>query len=309
MKDLTDGYSHGVAGWFVYRIILRGSPMCTLRNIAILAISGGLLAACAGPDIDMLSKMPTKGTAFDKALYAGYTELAKIEAAEYDIADADYFAKKAMMAANGENVLPDRLYERKVPAKYVDELQPAWQKLTLARTHGGKEKAPAALATAQTQYDCWIQEAEEDIQRIDISRCQIGFNAAMAGVNAAMAVKKAAAPAAKPAPAKESHLIYFGFNSAELAVSSMIVIRDAAASIMKGAKATFVIGHADLAGSDSYNRALADRRAEAVIGALRKAGVKGPISKVVAGERDPAVKTEDGMRKGVNRRVEIAILR
>lgn len=284
--------------------------MSTLRNIAILTVSGALLAACAGPDTKMLASMPNKGTAFDKGLHAGYTELAKIEAAEFDIADADYFASKAKMAANGQNVLPDRLYERNVPKKYVGELQPAWQKLTLARTHGGKEKAPAALATAQTQFDCWIQEAEEDIQRIDISRCQIGFNAAMAEVNAAMKAKPkmAAAPAAK-APSKESHLIYFGFNSAKLAPSSMIVIEDAAASIKKGAKAVFVIGHADLSGSDTYNKALADRRANAVIGALRKAGVKSGISKVVAGERDPAVKTEDGMKKGVNRRVEIAILR
>ena len=160
--------------------------MSTLRNIFILTISGALLAACAGPDIGMLKSMPNKGTAFDKGLQAGYTELAKVEAAEYDFGDADHFGKKAMMAANGQNVLPDRLYERKLPKKYVGELQAAWQKLTLARTHGGKTKAPAALAEAQTQFDCWIQEAEEDIERIDISRCQIGFNAAMAEVNAAM---------------------------------------------------------------------------------------------------------------------------
>lgn len=283
--------------------------MSTLRNIVILTFSGALLAACAGPDTAMLAKMPNKGTAFDKGLQAGYTELAKIEAAEYDFGDADHFGMKAMKAANGENVLPDRLYQRKLPKKYVGELQAAWQKLTLARTHGGKEKAPAALATAQTQFDCWIQEAEEDIQRIDISRCQIGFNAAMAEVNAAMKAMPAMAAPVKKAPSKESHLIYFGFNSAALAPSSMIVISDAAASIKKGAKATFVIGHADLSGSDAYNRALADRRANAVIAALRKAGVKGGISKVVAGERDPAVKTEDGKKQGANRRVEIAILR
>lgn len=283
--------------------------MSTLRNIAILTISGALLAACAGPDTAMLAKMPNKGTAFDKGLQAGYTDLAKTEAMEYDYGDADHFGKKAMMAANGQNVLPDRLYERKLPKKYVGELQAAWQKLTLARTHGGKEKAPAALATAQTQFDCWIQEAEEDIQRIDISRCQIGFNAAMAEVNAAMKEKKMMAAPAKKAPSKESHMVYFAFNSAAMAPSSMIVIGDAAASIKKGAKATFVIGHTDASGSDSYNKALADKRANAVINALRKAGVKGGISKVVAGERDLAVKTKDGMKKGVNRRVEIAILR
>lgn len=284
--------------------------MSTLRNLFILSVSGALLAACAGPDIGMLKGMPDKGTAFDKGLHAGYTELAKVEAAEYDFGDADHFGKKAMMAANGQNVLPDRLFERKLPKKYVGELQAAWQKLTLARTHGGKDKAPAALAEAQTQFDCWIQEAEEDIQRIDISRCQIGFNAAMAEVNAAMKEKKMmAAPAKKKAPTKESHMIYFSFNSATLAPSSNIVIKDAAGSIAKGSKAIFVIGHADLSGSDAYNKALADRRANAVIAALRKAGVKGGISKVVAGERDPAVKTKDGMKSGANRRVEIAILR
>lgn len=284
--------------------------MSTLRNIFILAISGALLAACSGPDIGMLQKMPNKGTAFDKGLQAGYTQFAKEEADEYDFADADHFGKKAMMAANGENVLPDRPYSRKLPKKYIAEVEAAWQKLTLARTHGGREKAPAALAEAQTMYDCWIQEAEEDIQRVDISRCQIGFNAAMASVNAAMKEKKMAAPApAKKAPMKESHLIYFAFNSAELTPSSMNIVKEAAASIAKGAKATFVIGHADLSGSDGYNKVLADRRASAVIAALRDAGVKSAISKVVAGERDPAVKTDDGVKNGPNRRVEIAILR
>ena len=100
--------------------------MSTLRNIAILTISGALLAACAGPDTAMLAKMPNKGTAFDKGLQAGYIDLAKAEAAEYDFGDADCFGKKAMMAANGQNVLPDRLYDRKLPKKYVSELQAAW---------------------------------------------------------------------------------------------------------------------------------------------------------------------------------------
>ncbi|MGB0629087.1 MAG: OmpA family protein [Alphaproteobacteria bacterium] len=282
--------------------------MSTLRNLLILTASAALLAACSGPDIAMLKSMPNKGTAFDKGLQAGYTQLAADEAKEHDYADADHFGKKATMAANGQNVLPDRLYERKVPKKYQAELQAGWQRLTLARTHGGKTKAPAELATAQTMYDCWIQEAEEDNQRVDISRCQIGFNAAMTQVDAAMKEKKMAAPV-KKAPTKESHIVYFSHNSATLAPSSAIIINDAAASIKKGAKATFVIGHTDTSGSDAYNKKLADRRANAVIAALQKAGVKARISKVVAGERDSKVKTKDGVRKGVNRRVEIAILR
>lgn len=284
--------------------------MSNLRNLIFLTACGALLAACSGPDIAMLKSMPNKGTVFDNGLQAGYTQLVADEGKEQDFGDADHFGKKATMAAKGQNVLPDRLFDRKAPKKYQAELQAGWQRLTLARTHGGKTKAPQQLATAQTIYDCWIQEAEEDIQRLDISRCQIGFNAAMVQVDAAMKEKKMAAPApAKKAPTKESHIVYFSHDSAELAASSAIIINDAAASIKKGAKATFVIGHTDASGSDVYNQKLADRRSNAVIAALKKAGVKSGISKGVADERDPKVKTKDGERKGVNRRVEIAILR
>jgi outer membrane protein OmpA-like peptidoglycan-associated protein len=131
----------------------------------------------------------------------------------------------------------------------------------------------------------------------------------MAEVNAAMKERMMAAPAKKKAPTKESHMVYFAFNSSVMAPSSMIVIGGAVLSIKKAAKTTFVIGQTDASGSDSNNKAKADKRANAVMSALRKAGVKGSISMVVAGERDLAVKTKDGMKKGVNRRVEIAILR
>ena len=282
--------------------------MSILRNFFILAVFGAMTAACAGPDIGMLEKMPNKGTAFDKALYAGYTKLAKDELAENDIADADRFAAKAMAAASGENVRPDRVIDREIPKKYVEELEAAWRDLSVLRSNDTRTTMPEQLAEAQIMFDCWIQEAEEDIQREDISRCQIGFNAAMATIKAG-AAPMAAPPPAKAAPTKESHTVYFGFNSAALTPVSRSIVAKAAASIVKGSKAVFVIGHTDAAGTDGYNKALSDRRAEAVIAELRKNGVRDGVSKVVAGERDLAKKTQDGAREGLNRRVEIAILR
>lgn len=283
--------------------------MISLRNFLILSASAGMLAACAGPDIAMLEKMPGKGDAFGKALQAGYTKLAKDESEEYDIADADHFAAKAMQAADGMNVKPDRVIDRKVPEKYVAELEAAWRDLVVLRSNDTRNKMPEKLAEAQTMFDCWLQEAEEDIQRADISRCQIGFNAAMAEIKAGMKPMAAPAAPAKPAAAKESHLIYFDFNNAALTPVSRTIIGKAAASIAKGSKAVFVIAHTDTAGSDAYNKRLADRRAEAVVAELRKRGVSGGVSKVVAGERDPAKSTGDGVREGLNRRVEIAIVR
>lgn len=281
--------------------------MSILRKVLTVSAAGALLAACAGPDIGMLEKMPTKGSAFNKGLYEGYTRLAKAESAEYDIKDADHFADKAMRAANGENVRPDRVIDRDLPKKYVGELEAAWRDLSVLRSNDTRNVHPELLAEAQTNFDCWIQEAEEDIQRIDISRCQIGFNAAMAQIKSAKPM--AAAAPAPSAPAKESHRVYFAFNSAALTPVSKDIIAKAAASIATGKKAVFVIGHADAAGSDAYNRMLSDKRADAVIAELRAKGVQGAISKVAAGERDPAKKTADGVAEGLNRFVEIAILR
>lgn len=282
--------------------------MSILRKILTVSAAGALLAACTGPDIAMLEKMPTKGSAFNKGLYEGYTKLAKAESTEYDMKDADYFAGKAMRAAKGENVRPDRVIDRDLPKKYVGDLEAAWRDLSVMRSNDTRKSHPELLAEAQTMFDCWIQEAEEDIQRVDISRCQIGFNAAMASIKSSgKPMAKAAAVAM--APTKESHRVYFAFNSAVLTPVSKDIVAKAAASIAKGKKAVFVIGHADAAGTDGYNRMLSDKRAEAVIAELRAKGVKGGISKVAAGERDPAKKTADGVAEGLNRFVEIAILR
>jgi len=278
------------------------------KIMAVLTLAGFTAAGCTS--IDEVSQMKPKGGAYEKGLYAGYMKLAKGEYDEDDIADAEWFAQRAKAAASGKPTGPQELSERRLKGSHAKELGPARARLWSALDQGAAKKAGKHAAAAQVAFDCWIQEAEEDIQRIDISRCQIGFNAAMAQVDAAMKEKKMAAPApAKPAPSKESHIIYFAHDSATLASSTAVIIRDAVASIKKGAKATFVIGHTDASGSDAYNQKLADRRANAVIAELKKAGVTSGISKVVAGERDPKVKTKDGERKGVNRRVEIAILR
>lgn len=296
-------------GWRVQETTQKGLKMISLRNILIVFASAGMLAACAGPDIGALQKMPSKGTTFDKALQIGYTELAKIESEEYDTRSADHFAAKAKLAANGENVEPDRVSDFDVPKKYHAELEAARKRLVAARATLARRKAPEALGEAQTRYDCWLEEASEDIQPADISQCYIGFNAAMAEVATAMKPVAKAAPIEKKAPSKETHVIYFSFNSAKLTQVAKRIVAEAAASIEKSSKAVFVIGNTDTSGSASYNRELADRRAETVIRQLRADGVKGPISKIVAGEGNPAKKTGDGVREPLNRRVEIAITR
>ena len=67
-------------------------------------------------------------------------------------------------------------------------------------------------------------------------------------------------------------------------------------------------GHADRAGSESYNMALSERRAQTVAAALVARGVPADALDVKwFGESQPRVPTPDGQREPQNRRVEITV--
>ena len=104
-------------------------------------------------------------------------------------------------------------------------------------------------------------------------------------------------------------VVYFDWDSDDLDESAQLVLSEAEAAIGKlGNARVAVIGNTDRSGPSSYNEGLAERRAKAVAEALAARGLP---AKVVGrkgyGEARPLVKTEDGVRKRLNRRVEIVI--
>ena len=77
---------------------------------------------------------------------------------------------------------------------------------------------------------------------------------------------------------------------------------------MAGNVSISINGHADRAGTETYNMDLSERRARFVMKALEEAGVPAKLMQYFAfGETDPAVPTADGVREPKNRRVEIYI--
>ena len=104
-------------------------------------------------------------------------------------------------------------------------------------------------------------------------------------------------------------VVYFDWDSDKLDERAQVVLSEAEAAIVKlgGAKVS-VIGNTDRSGPTAYNEGLADRRAKAVAEALAQRGLP---AKVVGrkgyGEARPLIKTGDGVRKRLNRRVEIVV--
>ena len=116
---------------------------------------------------------------------------------------------------------------------------------------------------------------------------------------------EAPADAASPA-ALELGTVYFDFDSAVLRSDATGTLKKNAAA-MRGESGAVVTleGHCDERGSEEYNLALGERRAEAVRTYLVDLGISGASLRVVSfGEAKPAVMGHDEAAWKWNRRVE-----
>lgn len=123
-----------------------------------------------------------------------------------------------------------------------------------------------------------------------------------------------AAPAPAPAPkampqVAKNFIVFFDFDKAAITPEANRVIQQAATAVKSSGGARIDLsGHTDLSGSDKYNQALSQKRAEAVKAQLIAQGVPaGQIVTVAKGKTSPMVATPDGVREPQNRRVEIVL--
>lgn len=103
------------------------------------------------------------------------------------------------------------------------------------------------------------------------------------------------------------HGITFGFDSAEIRPDSEPVLADLFDGLQADAAATIVIeGHTSSEGSDAYNQALSERRAQAVVDDLVRRGLDASRLRAVGrGEANPIAPNDDESGRSLNRRVEI----
>mgnify|MGYP003626734952 CR=1 FL=1 len=126
------------------------------------------------------------------------------------------------------------------------------------------------------------------------------------------APKAEVAPPPPPAPApvvNRNFLVFFDFDRSNLTEDAQTIVQ-AAARTSKEVPITVIeaTGHADRAGTDRYNLALSQKRAEAVKAELIRLGVASDdIAILWKGEREPLVQTADGVREPQNRRGEIIL--
>ncbi len=104
--------------------------------------------------------------------------------------------------------------------------------------------------------------------------------------------------------------IYFGFDSVEIAGSESSKLDNVASFLKSGSSTIILAGFTDERGTEEYNRALGERRAQAVRNYLISAGADGgKIQTVSFGEEMPADSGSGEEAWGKNRRTEIGVVK
>jgi OOP family OmpA-OmpF porin len=277
--------------------------MRPLKWLAVVALSGAL-AACAS-DIQRVRTAEGTGSPFTRALTSEYRDLSAFEADEmYDWPDAQHFARKGLLAAEGEVVQPEDLGNWDLPEDRVEELTAARAKLVGLLDAGARDRVAEAAARAQARFDCWVEQQEENHQADHISACRDQFFAALAELETA-----APAPAQPAAVQPETYVVYFDFDKSNIKPEAAQILDRAIADAKDGGTPSIsVTGHADRSGSEDYNLGLSLRRSDAVREYLINGGVTADqITVSGRGEAEPAVPTADGVQEPRNRRVEIIV--
>lgn len=133
---------------------------------------------------------------------------------------------------------------------------------------------------------------------------------------AAEAVAEApAAPEAKPVQTSKidtrefSEQTLFDTDSAQLNASGSAVMNELFSSLgeYKGITGISVTGHTDSRGSDAYNQALSEQRAQTVAGQISAQYPDARIEVVGMGETSPIASNDTAEGRQLNRRVEVEV--
>jgi OOP family OmpA-OmpF porin len=275
-----------------------------MKLLKILGVVGalGVLAACTSDLQRIRTTEPSGGTPFTQALTKEYRDLAVFEADEmFDWRDAGYYARRGLQAAAGEVVLPEDPVNRDLPEDSLSEINDVRTRLLAALDGGARDNKPEIAARAQSRFDCWLEQQEENFQEDHISACRDELLAALAEL--------APAPVAPAATPPAVYLVLFDFDKSNINDAAQAVINQVIADFNANkSTAVSVTGHTDRAGSDAYNEKLSERRADAVREALIAGGIPAEaITTAWKGESENAVPTEDGVKEQANRRAEIII--
>ena len=297
----------------------------------ILPLSFLFLFSCSASYEKLSKESFNPPTSLSKYLMEAYKTKADFEAQEmHDWNSAKLYAEKALGAADGKNILPEKISYWVIPADKQSELNKAYNNLMTVY----KEALlldPFNLAKAISSLDCWAEQQEENWQTWDIDQCRNDFLSAMheifgslekeEGISTKQKINNeisklddsvsddSVSIVTKNSENKILQIIYFDFDKSKLSDVSIEEIKNFINTNKKTIKKFIVVGHTDTMGTKKYNKVLSLERAEVVQKVLTELGIeKNNIHILGKGEDNLRVQTADEVKHPANRRAEISPL-
>ena len=297
----------------------------------ILSLSFLFLFSCSASYEKLSKESFNPPTSLSKHLMEAYKTKADFEAQEmHDWNSAKLYAEKALGAADGKDILPEKISYWVIPADKQSELNKAYNNLMTVY----KEALlldPFNLAKAISSLDCWAEQQEENWQTWDIDQCRNDFLSAMheifgslekeEGISTKQKINNeisklddsvsddSVSIVTKNSENKILQIIYFDFDKSKLSDVSIEEIKNFINTNKKTIKKFIVVGHTDTMGTKKYNKVLSLKRAGVVQKILTELGIeKNNIHILGKGEDNLRVQTADEVKHPANRRAEISPL-
>ncbi len=297
-----------------------------IRN-STLGVMVLFLSACGATfDTEALRHQSDDSGSFSAELGRAYKKFALAEIDEMaDWIDGAHFGTKAQLAFTGKTPKPEPIENWWLTEDQKQTLGDARKRLLHSLDRHSKKQIPHVAAAAQVNFDCWIEQQEENWQTAHIEKCRRGFFAAVERLEEVAALARSRylpiSNQARFQPANQrlidprsehetrSYTLYFTFDKSDLDKSGKSQIDRVVQDYRAGSPVTILLaGHTDRSGKQPYNLNLSRLRSEAVRRQLIERGI--PVQMIEAhafGETRPRKSTRDGKREPLNRRVEITV--
>ena len=187
------------------------------RLLMLLSMATGLVGCVGTTALSQLEQARPLGGPFSQSLFRNYAALAhsfgtvgsprsgtpfdasqslSLGGMNADVADiANIYANKAVIAAQGEEVLPE-------PSDADLQNSEALRAQLLRDLDHGRDRAPQAAARAQADYDCWVVNIRSEELRRASERCRRSPGYTLAQLESDLAASIPTAPASA-APATQ----------------------------------------------------------------------------------------------------------
>lgn len=306
--------------------------MKTMMRIVALGLAVMVPAACESTregdrgsvfglneTMERLDNAQAPSDPFARDLFKRYDAYARTRLSRRDYVDADYFARKAIAAAQGQTVLPESTSYWELESGDAARIDAQRAKLMSALDAGARTIQPAPAAAAQARFDCMV-EALEERDSTRVKDCGKRFVENLATIEKTPALKAAyenpyrapvrrVVPPPQKGPQRHLYMVLFDFDQTILSNEAKGKLQEIARMMKAWPQSrVLIVGHADASGSAQYNLVLSQQRAAAVLEELVAAGA--PTDRVSLswrGEGQPAVGRPDGTKEPANRRVLVII--